>query len=92
MNDAIEDGVGVGWISDELVPFGHGELAGDDGGPAAVAFFQDFEEVVTSGGVDGSETEVIDMSSWTLPRLRRILAYRPSPRASASSVNSFGMR
>ena len=30
VDDAIEDGVGVGWVSDQLVPFIHGNLAGDD--------------------------------------------------------------
>ena len=31
VDDAIEDGVGVGWIADQLVPFVEGDLAGDDG-------------------------------------------------------------
>ena len=30
-DDAIEDGVGVGWIADQLVSFVKGDLAGDDG-------------------------------------------------------------
>jgi hypothetical protein len=30
-DDAIEDGVGGGWIADQLVPFVEGDLAGDDG-------------------------------------------------------------
>ena len=37
VDDAIEDGVGVGGIADQLVPFVDGDLAGDDGRPAAVA-------------------------------------------------------
>ena len=60
VDDAIEDGVGVGWIADQLVPFVEGDLAGDDGRAAAVTFFEDFEEVVTSGGVEGLETPVIE--------------------------------
>ncbi len=31
VDDAIEDGVGVGGIADQLVPFVEGDLAGDDG-------------------------------------------------------------
>jgi len=31
VDDAIEDGVGVSGISDQLVPFVDGDLAGDDG-------------------------------------------------------------
>ena len=53
VDDAIEDGVGVGGIADQLVPFVEGDLAGDDGRAAAVTFFEDFEEVVTSGGIEG---------------------------------------
>jgi hypothetical protein len=46
VDDAIEDGIGIGWIADEVVPFVQGDLAGDDGRSAAVAFFEDFEEIV----------------------------------------------
>src|SRR5438552_10865928 len=60
VDDAIEDGVGVGWIADQLVPFVEGDLAGDDGRAAAVTFFEDFEEVVTSGGIEGLETPVVE--------------------------------
>lgn len=31
VDDTIEDGVGVGWIADEVMPFVDGDLAGDDG-------------------------------------------------------------
>src|SRR5829696_10472512 len=34
------------------LPFVDGDLAGDDRRSAAVAFFEDFEEVVTSGGIE----------------------------------------
>ena len=60
MDDAIEDGVGIGRIADQLVPFVDGHLAGDDGGSAAVAFFKNLEEVVARGGVEGLETPVIE--------------------------------
>jgi hypothetical protein len=36
VDEAVEDGVGVGWIADHRVPVLDGELAGDDGGAAAV--------------------------------------------------------
>ncbi len=36
VDDAIEDGVGVGWIADEIVPFVDGDLTGDDCRSAAV--------------------------------------------------------
>jgi hypothetical protein len=31
VDDAVEDGVGVGGVSDEGVPVGDGDLAGDEG-------------------------------------------------------------
>jgi hypothetical protein len=37
VDQAVEDGVGVGGIADQRVPLIDGELAGDDGGVAAVA-------------------------------------------------------
>jgi hypothetical protein len=36
MDEAIEDGVGIGRIADDLVPFVDGDLAGEDG-RAAIA-------------------------------------------------------
>jgi hypothetical protein len=51
VDDAIEDGVSVCGIADQLVPFVDGDLAGDDGRPSAVAFFEDFEEIVAGGGI-----------------------------------------
>jgi hypothetical protein len=52
VDDAIEDGIGIGGIADQLVPFVDGDLAGDDRRSAAVAFFENLEEVVTRGGVE----------------------------------------
>jgi hypothetical protein len=42
------------------VPFVDGDLAGDDRRSAAIAFFEDFEEVVTSDAVEGLETPVVE--------------------------------
>ena len=50
VNDAIENGVSVGGIADQLVPFVDRDLAGDDRRSPTVAFFEDFEEVVAGGG------------------------------------------
>jgi len=49
----------AGGIADQLVPFVDGDLAGDDRRSAAVAFFEDFEEVVTSGGIERLESPVV---------------------------------
>jgi len=36
VDDAIEDGVGVGWVPDDVMPLIDGDLAGDDGRSAPV--------------------------------------------------------
>src|SRR6266567_1922023 len=60
VDDAIEDGVGVSGIADQLVPLIDGDLAGDDGRAAAVALLEDFEEVMASGGVERIETPIVE--------------------------------
>jgi hypothetical protein len=60
VDDAIEDGVGVGGIADQLVPFVDGDLAGDDRRSAAVSFFENLEQVMTSGGIEGLEPPVVE--------------------------------
>ena len=35
MNEAVEDSVGIGWITDDIVPAVDGKLACDDGGAGA---------------------------------------------------------
>ena len=60
VDDAIEDDIGVGGIADQIMPFVHGDLAGDDGRSPAVAFFEDFEEIVTSGGIERFEAPVVE--------------------------------
>jgi cold shock protein len=51
VDDAVEDGIGVGGIADQLVPFVDGDLAGDDRRSAAVAIFEDLKEVMARGTV-----------------------------------------
>jgi hypothetical protein len=60
VDDAIEDGVSVSRIADQFMPFVDGNLAGDDGGATAVSFFEDFEQVVACGGIEGFETPVVE--------------------------------
>ena len=60
MNEAIEDGVGVGRIADDLVPLLDRKLACDDGRAAAVALFEDFEEIVPRVGIERFKTPVVE--------------------------------
>jgi hypothetical protein len=55
MDEAVEDGVRVGRIADQVVPALDGRLAGDDGGAAAIALLDDFEQIVPRLGVERLE-------------------------------------
>jgi len=43
VDQAVEDGIGIGWVGDELMPFVDRDLTGDDGGTSSVAFLADLE-------------------------------------------------
>ena len=60
MDQAIEDGIGVGGITDQRVPLIDGKLAGDDGGVVAVAVLEDLQQVVASGGIERFEAPVVE--------------------------------
>jgi len=47
MDEPVEDGVGEGGLADDFVPVPDGHLAGDEGGSAAIAVFNDLEEVAS---------------------------------------------
>ena len=60
MDQAVEHGVGVGGVTDQRVPLVDRELAGDEGGAAAVAVLEDFQEVVAGGGVERLQAPVVE--------------------------------
>ena len=60
VDEAVEDGVGVGGVADEPVPVGDGDLAGDERRSSAVAVLEDFEEVVAGLGSERFETPVVE--------------------------------
>ena len=59
VNDAIQYGIGIGRVTDQLMPFVHRDLAGDDGGAPAIAFFEDFEKIMTGGGIEWLKTPIV---------------------------------
>lgn len=63
VDDAIEDGVGIGGIVDNLMPAVDGDLAGDDGRSAAISFFEYLEEIAPGAGVEGLEPQSSRMRS-----------------------------
>ena len=59
VNEAVEDGVGICRIA-EGVPFVDGDLAGEDGRAAPIAFLEDFVEVATGAGVERFEAPIVE--------------------------------
>ena len=45
VDDPVENGVSHGGVCDQIMPFRHGGLGGDDGGFAPIAFLDDFEQM-----------------------------------------------
>ena len=60
MDEAVEDGIGDGWIADGLVPLVDGQLAGDDGGCLSVAIFEDLQQVASLLGVQDGQTPIVE--------------------------------
>src|SRR5882724_5260511 len=60
VDEAVENGVGIGRIADHGVPALDGELAGDDGGASSVAFLENFEQIVAGLGVERLEPPVVE--------------------------------
>jgi hypothetical protein len=60
VDEAVQDGVGVSGVANDLMPGGQGELGGDDRRPTAVSLLENFEQIVTGAGVEGFEAEVVE--------------------------------
>ena len=60
MDEAVEDGVGEGRVSDDVVPLLDRELAGDEGRADAVPVLEDFEQVVPVLGAERGEPPVVE--------------------------------
>jgi hypothetical protein len=56
---AIQQGIGNGWFLQVFMPVLDWELTGQQNGAAAVAIFDNFQEIVPFGGREGFEREVI---------------------------------
>jgi len=61
VDQAIEDRVGKGGVADAVVPVLEGELTGHEGGAAAVAVFEDFEQVAALAIGQRGEAPVVDL-------------------------------
>ena len=59
VDDAVQDGIGICRIPDQLMPFVDRDLAGDNGRSPAIAFFEDFEKVVASRSVERLKAPIV---------------------------------
>ena len=59
VDEAIEDCVGYGGISDNFVPAIHGELAGDDDRTSFISVLDDLEQIAALIGVERLRSPVI---------------------------------
>jgi hypothetical protein len=59
MNKAVQDGIGISGIADQLVPAGNGELTGNEGRAPAISVFKDFEQMVAGIAVEGIEAPIM---------------------------------
>ena len=59
VNEAIEDGVAEGWVSDHVVPMFDGDLAGDDGRGATMAIIEDLQQVAPFGRTENRKAPVV---------------------------------
>ena len=60
VDEAVEDGVGVGRVADYLVPFVDRDLAGQDRRAAAVAFFEDLVEIAAGAGIERFKAPIVE--------------------------------
>ena len=66
VNKAVQDGIGVGIVADGVMPGRHWKLAGHDGGAAAIAIFQDLEQVMACLGIKGLKAPVVQDEQFDL--------------------------
>ena len=92
VNEAVEDGVCEGGVADGFVPLVNGELACDDGGGAAVAVFEDFQQVTALRAVRTARPQSSMISTSMRAMVLRMRSWRPSPRARARASNMRGAR
>ncbi len=60
MNEAVQDGVAEGGVTDDVVPMFHGDLAGDDGRCATMAIIKELQKVAPFGRIENREAPVVE--------------------------------
>jgi hypothetical protein len=60
VHEAVQNGVGISGVANDLMPGGQRKWGGDDRRSAAVSLLEDFEQIVTGAGVERFEAEVVE--------------------------------
>ncbi len=60
VDETVQDGVGVGGIADDFMPAVDRKLGGDHCRAASIALFEDFQEIMTGGGVQRLQPPIIE--------------------------------
>src|ERR1700682_3514482 len=60
VNEAVQDGVAEGGVSDNFVPMFDGDLAGNDGRGATVAIIKDLQKVAPFGRIENRKAPIIE--------------------------------
>ena len=60
VDEAVEDGVTEGGITDDIMPVFDGQLAGDEGRATTVAVLEDLEKISALGVVEVDHSEVVE--------------------------------
>ena len=68
VDEAVQNGVGVSGVANDLMPGRQRELGCDDRRSTAIPLFEDFEHVVTGAGVERLEAEVVENEEIGAPR------------------------
>src|ERR1700721_4584498 len=55
-----QDGVGIGRIADYFVPSVYWKLGGNHRGAASIAFLEDFQEIMSGGGVERLQSPIVE--------------------------------
>ena len=60
VNEAVQDGVGEGWLADDIMPARYGELAGDEDRAAAMAILHHLQQVALLLGGHRGKSPVVE--------------------------------
>ena len=92
VDEPVEDGVGIGWTADHLVPRRNRQLAGDDRRSAAIALLEDFEEVVAGMGVERFKPPVVKDQELDTAELRQDAGIASVAAGQCQAGDSLGTR